>query len=163
MCWQYVVHIGPDGLVRWLSALPDAAIAAGLNADDYVGKPLWSHAINQDELKIAFAECLTFNRDGVAVVELVAVTPRGRYQCEYRHVGDIVVAFARLLAHDPELTAAEREVLSMLAEDLTSKRIGEQTFRATSTVNTIRSTLRRKFGVETAGGLLLAARDAGYV
>ncbi|MGF6824258.1 DNA-binding NarL/FixJ family response regulator [Microbacterium sp. ZKA21] len=63
-------------------------------------------------------------------------------------------------AHDPELTARERQVLELVAEGLSNRQIGERLFISTKTASVHVSAILRKLGVatRTEAALVLARR-----
>jgi DNA-binding NarL/FixJ family response regulator len=62
-----------------------------------------------------------------------------------------------------ELSAREREVLPLVAEGLTSEEIGQRLFLSRKTVDTYRSRMMRKLGVETLAGLIRYALQQGLI
>jgi two-component system, NarL family, nitrate/nitrite response regulator NarL len=62
----------------------------------------------------------------------------------------------------PHLTPREREVLGLLAEGLSSKQIGERLGMGVRTVETHRTHLRRKLGLDSAAALLRYALEGPW-
>lgn len=62
----------------------------------------------------------------------------------------------------PHLTPREREVLGLLAEGLSSKQIGERLGMGVRTVETHRTHLRRKLGLDSAAALLRYAMEGQW-
>lgn len=63
----------------------------------------------------------------------------------------------------PQLTAREHEVLLLLAEGLSNKAVAERLTISVRTAETHRFSLRRKLGVDSAGGLLKIAVAQGWI
>ncbi|WP_084391332.1 response regulator [Henriciella pelagia] len=63
----------------------------------------------------------------------------------------------------PDLTLREREVLSLIAEGLTSTQIGDKLAISPKTVEKHRATLFEKFGAPSVAGLLTAAFRTGLL
>ena len=61
------------------------------------------------------------------------------------------------------LTSREREILQLVAEGKTSQEIGERLSISPKTVDTYRSRLMRKIGVEDVAGLVKFAIQHGVI
>lgn len=106
---------------------------------------------------------------GLEVVEAVrAVYGGGRYLSQ--RIADLLIDASLLhLETSPEvsplemLSPREREVLQLVAEGKTSQEIGERLSISSKTVDTYRSRLMRKIGVEDVTGLVKFAIQHGVV
>ncbi|MHB1317165.1 MAG: response regulator [Anaerolineae bacterium] len=62
-----------------------------------------------------------------------------------------------------ELSEREREILPLVAEGLTSEEIGQRLYLSRKTVDTYRSRLMRKLGVDRLAGLIKIALEQGLI
>lgn len=76
--------------------------------------------------------------------------------------GEQVWPASQAAGDGPHLTPREREVLGLLAEGLSSRQIGERLGMGVRTVETHRTHLRRKLGLDSAAALLRYALEGQW-
>ena len=139
------------------SALEGAVVASG--ADDMP-------AVVRAAVRLELARVLL--TEGDRATAGVHLDDAGRIAAEIGHdrlqrsVAELVARTSAhgAAAHDPELTARERQVLELVAEGLSNRQIGERLFISTKTASVHVSAILRKLGVatRTEAALVLARR-----
>jgi RNA polymerase sigma factor (sigma-70 family) len=106
---------------------------------------------------------------GLEVVDAVRAVYRGERYLS-RRIADLLadISFQQLetsIEDNPleKLSPREREILQLVAEGKTSQEIGERLSISSKTVDTYRSRLMRKIGVEDMAGLIKFAIQHGVI
>ena len=103
---------------------------------------------------------------GEELVQAIRSVISGKDYLSPKIAGIVIESYRRALPKDkpskaPELTAREREVLQLVAEDETSKRIAGQLYVSKKTIDAHRLKIMDKLGIDNVAGLTKYAIQKG--
>jgi DNA-binding CsgD family transcriptional regulator len=154
----HTLLVDEHGTVLWLSHGDDLH-----KPEQIVGRKIWDlvpdderHEVRELLARAVFDDS---KDESVFTSRFVKARPQYRVHMQRAKEAAVVTRVQRLLP--PTVTAREKEILGMIANDLKPQQIGKKLRLSPNTVDSYRRNLKRKLGVSGTAGLVRWAIRAG--
>ncbi len=125
---------------------------------------------SRKQLEEGFSKCFAFGKEVQGIVakidarklhEIITVRVAFKPWMPWRHEDEVLIEAIRVFTGIP-LSQREEELLNLIADGISAKTCAEALGLDVSTINTMKSNMRRKLGVQTDVGLVTAAAALGF-
>ena len=156
----YTLLVDEHGTVVWMSHNDELH-----TPDQIVGKKLWDLVPAEEREQVRDLLALAIFDDGqderVFTSGFAGGRPQYRVRMQRAEKATVVTTVQRMLPLT--ITAREKEILRLIADDVKPQQIGKKLRLSPNTVDSYRRNLKQKLGVKGTAGLVRWAIRAGLV
>ena len=156
----YTLLVDEHGTVLWMSHNDELH-----TPEQIVGKKLWDLVPAEEREQVRHLLALAIFDDGqderVFSSGFADGHPQYRVRMQRAKEVTVVTTVQRMLP--PTITAREKEILRLIADDVKPQQIGKKLRLSPNTVDSYRRNLKQKLGVKGTAGLVRWAIRAGLV
>jgi DNA-binding CsgD family transcriptional regulator len=156
----HTLLVDEHGTVLWISHGDDLH-----PPEQIVGKKVWDLVPAEEREEVRDLLALAIFDDGheerVFTSRFSGARPQYRVRMQRAKEVTVVALVQRMLP--PTVTAREKEILRLIANDVKPQQIGKKLRLSPNTVDSYRRNLKRKLGVKGTAGLVCWAIRAGLV
>jgi DNA-binding CsgD family transcriptional regulator len=156
----YTLLVDEHGTVHWISHTDEMH-----SADQIVGKKLWDlvPADERDQVRDLLAQAVFDDQQEERVFSSRFVNGRPQYRVWMQRAPQVTVVTRVQRMLPPTITAREKEILRLIANDVKPQQIGKRLRLSPNTVDSYRRNLKQKLGVTGTAGLVRWAVRTGLV
>jgi DNA-binding CsgD family transcriptional regulator len=156
----HTLLVDEHGTVLWLSHGDELH-----DPEKIIGRKVWDLVPDDQrgEVRELLARAIFDDGKGESTFTSRFVPTRPQYRVHMQRAKDVTVVTRVQRVLPPTVTAREKEILQMIANDLKPQEIAKKLRLSTNTVDSYRRNLKRKLGVNGTAGLIRWAIRAGLV
>jgi DNA-binding CsgD family transcriptional regulator len=156
----HTLLVDDHGTVLWVSHGDDLH-----KPEQLIGRKLWDLVpeAERGEVRDLLADAIFDEGRSERIFTSGFVEGRPQYRVRMQRAGEVTIVTRVQRVLPPTVTAREKEILRLIANDVKPQEIGKKMRLSPNTVDSYRRNLKRKLGVEGTAGLVRWALRAGLV